>query len=98
MRLVTQKSGPGPLSGSTQTPLEQTNPAGHVWPHPPQWEGSVSTSTHCPSHTIPGHQQVPPSQKGAAAGQPLPQAPQLYGSSASEVQNPPQSTAPSMHQ
>ena len=35
-----------------QAPVTHTAPAGHVMPHPPQFELSVMTSTHTPLHTI----------------------------------------------
>ena len=71
-------------------PLTQLVPGAHAFPHPPQFLGSVSTSTHTPLQALlSGPQaQCAPTQI-APAVHCLPHAPQLLGSTAVSTHAPP---------
>jgi hypothetical protein len=65
--------------------------AAHAFPHPPQFAGSVRTSTHAPlqSFVSEPHTQVPDWQM-APWPHAFPQVPQLVGSIDVSVHRPPQ--------
>ena len=76
-------------------PWLQTSPAGHVFPHAPQFDGSDVVSTQTPPHaTRPdGHAQVPFAHRNPGP-QLRPHPPQLRASVASTTHPPPHAVVP----
>ena len=89
-----------PVRGAahTQVPLTHSWPSAHWLPHPPQLSGSFWVSAQAPPHWVVPRGHIPamhcPPAQTSPMGQPLPQAPQLFGSESRLVQNPLHSTAP----
>jgi len=50
LQLPSQSVSPAEQVFVVHEPLVHTVPSAHVFPHPPQFEGSLSMSMHCPEH------------------------------------------------